>query len=228
MTVSGSLSHPLTKSRLLAGLDETAIQHVQDAARVRRIGANQGVTTAGERPDYMFLLHEGRAKLYNVSDSGSEVVLMWNVPGEIIGLVSLLPNPPEYIASSRTVSECEFLVWDHATIRGLVKAYPRIMENGLRISLDYLDAFISRHASVMTKSAELRLAQALCSLALKAGEVQPTGVKIDITNEHLSSLSDISPFTASRLLSKWERDGKLRKQRGHVILRSPESLMVIS
>ena len=32
---------------------------------------------------------------------------------------------------------------------------------------------------------------------------------IDITNEHLSSLSDISPFTASRLLSKWERDGRV-------------------
>jgi len=51
-------------------------------------------------------------------------------------------------------------------------------------------------------------------------------VEIDITNEQLSSLSDISPFTASRLLSKWERDGKLSKQRGRVTLLAPESLMI--
>jgi hypothetical protein len=48
----------------------------------------------------------------------------------------------------------------------------------------------------------------------RSGEGAAVGREIDITNEQLSSLSDISPFTASRLLSKWERDGKLSKQRG--------------
>jgi Crp-like helix-turn-helix domain len=47
-----------------------------------------------------------------------------------------------------------------------------------------------------------------------------------MTNEQLSSLSEVSPFTASRLLSKWERDGKLFKQRGRVTLLAPESLMI--
>jgi hypothetical protein len=61
-----------------------------------------------------------------LTESGSEVLLLWQVPGDIIGLVSLLANPPAYMAGAKTVSECEFLVWDHGTIRRLAKAYPQL------------------------------------------------------------------------------------------------------
>jgi hypothetical protein len=30
------------------------------------------------------------------------------------------------MAGAKTVSECEFLVWDHGTIRRLAKAYPQL------------------------------------------------------------------------------------------------------
>jgi CRP-like cAMP-binding protein len=226
MTNSAPNSTPQVKSKLLAGLDDTALRQILDAAQVRRIAPKKNVTVSGGRPDHLFLLRTGRAGFYNLTESGSEVLLLWQVPGDIIGLVSLLANPPAYMAGAKTVSECEFLVWDHGTIRRLAKAYPQLTENGLRLALHYLNVYMNRHASIVTKSAESRLAEALLHLANEAGKVQPSGVEIDITNEQLSSLSDISPFTASRLLSKWERDGKLSKQRGRVTLRAPESLMI--
>jgi CRP-like cAMP-binding protein len=167
-----------------------------------------------------------RTVKYILTENGSEVILLWIVPGDIIGLVSLLANPPNYMANGTTVTESEFLVWDHITIRRLARTYPRLTEKGFRLALNYLGHFFKRHASVMTKSAESRLAHALLQLATDAGQVQQSGVAIDITNEQLSSLSDISPFTASRLLSKWERDGMLSKQRGRVTLLAPESLMM--
>jgi CRP/FNR family transcriptional regulator, nitrogen oxide reductase regulator len=214
------------RSKLLVGLDDAALRQIMDAAQVRRIAPKKNVTVGGARPDHLFLLQAGRAGFYNLTESGSEVLLLWKVPGDIIGLVSLLANPPVYMASAKTVSECEFLVWDHGTIRGLAKTYPQLTENGLRLALHYLNVYMNRHASVVTKSAELRLAEALLHLATEAGKVQSSGVEIDITNEELSSLSDISPFTASRILSRWERDGKVSKHRGSVTLRAPESLMI--
>jgi len=35
------------------------------------------------------------------------------------------------------------------------------------------------------------------------------GVDIHITNEQLGGLADVGMFTASRLLSKWERQGTI-------------------
>ena len=219
-------SSTVLKSKFLAGLGDSARRRILDAAQIRRIAPKKDVTVAGERPDQLFLLRAGRAKFYNLTESGSEVLLLWKVPGDVIGLVSLLTNAPPYMASSKTVSECEFLVWEHGTIRRLAKAHPQLTENGLRLALHYLNVYMNRHVSIVTKTAELRLAEALLHLATEAGEVRASGVEIDITNEQLSSLSDISPFTASRLLSKWERDGKVSKQRERVTLLAPESLMI--
>jgi DNA-binding transcriptional regulator YhcF (GntR family) len=41
----------------------------------------------------------------------------------------------------------------------------------------------------------------------------------------LASLADVSSFTASRTLNKWERQGVVEKSRGKVVIRSPEKLL---
>jgi CRP/FNR family transcriptional regulator, nitrogen oxide reductase regulator len=220
------VSTPMVKTKVFAGLGDTALRQILGAARVRYFAPNKDVIVSGGRPEHLFLLQVGRARSYILTKSGSEILLSWKVPGDIVGLASLLPNPPAYRASATTVSECKFLVWDHGTIRRFAKVYPQLGENGFRLALHYLGKHIERHVNVLTKSAETRLAEVLHRLASEAGTVQRSGVRIDITNEHLSSLADISPFTTSRLLSMWERDGTLSKQRGRITLHVPESLMI--
>jgi CRP-like cAMP-binding protein len=216
----------LVKGRFFAGLEPGVLREILCAAQLRRLAARQEVTFFGQPPNYLFFLKEGRARSYLLSEAGAEVLLLWLVPGDIIGLVSLMANPPHYMASCATVTDCEFLVWDHSRLRQLAKAFPQLVENGLRLGLHYLKAFIERHASIVNENAESRLAQTLLQLATRVGEIQPSGVVIEITNEQLGSLSDISSFTASRLLSKWEREGAVRKERGRVTLVAPEALMI--
>jgi CRP-like cAMP-binding protein len=52
------------------------------------------------------------------------------------------------------------------------------------------------------------------------------GVEVDVKNDDLASLADISPFTTSRLLNEWERRGAVQKARGKVLIRCPEKLIV--
>src|ERR1700751_1579664 len=214
------------KGTLFAGLQPDAIRDFTSEAHAKRSNAREQITFCGGRPDHLFLLTKGRAKSYLVTEDGAEVLLLWLGPGDIIGLVSLMPNPPRYIANSSAVTDCEFLVWDHSKLRGLAKAFPQAIENGLRVALHYLKVFIERHTGTVSKSAESRLAHTLLQLATQSGEVQPSGVIIEITNEQLGSLSDISLFTASRLLSKWERNGAVCKERGRVPVVAPEALMI--
>ena len=211
-------------SKLFAGLDDTALKEIFDAGWLRHIAPKTNVIVTGGRPDHLFLLQRGRTRSYILTESGSEVVLLWVVPGGVLGLASLLADPPTYMMNATTVTECDFLVWDHDTICRLAKAYPQLTENGLRLALHYLRRYMKRHVNIVTKSAESRLAHSLLQLATETGVVQSPGIAIDITNEQLSSLSDISPFTASRLLSRWEHEHWLTKQRGRVTLLAPEDL----
>ena len=213
------------KSKFLAGLTDAAVRQLLDTARLRHIAPNKDFIVQGEHPDRMFLLKIGRTRSYILAEDGSEIVLLWATPGEVLGLVSLLPSPPNYMANTTTVTACDCLVWDHDTIRKLATKHSPIMENGFRLALYHLATYMKRHTNFVTKSAASRLANQLIQLATSAGEVGSSGINVDITNEQLSSLSDVGYFTTSRILSKWEHDGMLSKKRGRITLLAPESLM---
>jgi CRP/FNR family transcriptional regulator, nitrogen oxide reductase regulator len=214
------------RSKFLANLGDMALQELLNAAQVRRFAPKVQVIASGGQPEHLFLLKSGRARSYILTEDGHEMVLLWAAPGEVLGLVSLLPTPPTYMVNTAAVSTCEFLVWDHATIRKLAAEHPAIMQNGFRVALYHIQTYMTRHINIVTKSAEARLADQLIKLATSAGEVGESGITIDITNEQLSSLSDISYFTTSRILSKWEQRGILSKRRGRIVVFDPESLMV--
>ena len=80
------------------------------------------------------------------------------------------------------------------------------------------------HASLVCNSAPQRLARVLANLAAGIGQKVPGGVELDVRNEELANEANISPFTASRLLSAWQREGILVKRRGKVLLRYPYRL----
>lgn len=213
------------RSKFLAGLSDAALRRLIDTAHVRHFSAKKDVIVSGGQPNHLFLLRTGRARFYIRTEDGREIVLLWAAPGEVLGLVSLLPNPPNYMANTTTVTAGDWLVWDHDTIRKLATEYPQIIENGFRVALYHLRIYMERHVNIMTKSAESRLATELIRLAKSVGKIGSSGVGIDITNEHLSSLSDVGVFTTSRTLSRWEKEGILSKQRGGLTLLDLESLM---
>jgi len=63
-------------------------------------------------------------------------------------------------------------------------------------------------------------------LAGAIGRKVPHGVELEITNEDLANAANITPFTASRLLSGWQRDRAIVKRRGKLLLRAPERLFL--
>jgi CRP-like cAMP-binding protein len=214
------------KSKFLAGLSDAAMRQLLDTSQIRHIAPKQDVIVRGGEPDYLFLVKTGQARSYIVTEDGAEIILLWAAPGEVLGLVSLLPTPPAYMVNTTTVTACDCLVWNRHTIRKLAAEHPEIMENGFRVAVYHLRAYMKRHVNLVTKSAESRLANQLIQLATSSsGEVRDSGIRIDITNEQLSSLSDTGYFTTSRILSKWEQDGILSKERGSLTLLDPESLM---
>lgn len=120
----------------------------------------------------------------------------------------------------------ELLAWEHTSIRKLAKDYPQLAENALRIVVSYLKSYSDRHAGLVATSAQQRLAAALLNLGHRTGRVNPHGVEVETTNAQLGALADLSPFTTSRVLGRWERDGSVSKARGKVLIHSPEALIV--
>lgn len=212
------------KSRFFEGVSPPDVQIILAAARPRRFLANSVVVNQGHPADYLFLLRKGRARYFLISEDGRKVILFWLTPGEIFGGAALLSTPSRYLVSTETLRDSEMLVWDRTTIRGLGTRFPRLLENALLIADDYLVWYLATHVALISRAARERLARVLTCLAETIGERVAGGFEFDATNEELASAANVTPFTASRLLSEWQKKRAITKRRGKILLLSQERL----
>jgi CRP-like cAMP-binding protein len=216
------------KSRFLNGIGPLDLKVILAAARPRHFRANSVIVSQGNPADYLYLLTKGRARYFFTTEDGHKLLLLWLSPGEIFGGSALLAIPSSYLASTETVKDSQVLVWNRSTIRGLAARYPRLLENALHTASDYLAWYVSAHVALTSHSAPKRLSGVVIRLAELIGQKVPGGFEFDATNEELASAANITPFTASRLLSEWQRKRAVLKRRGKLLLCSPEKLLLSS
>ena len=92
---------------------------------------------------------------------------------------------------------------------------------------DYLGWYLTSHIGLVCHTARQRVAQVLVTLSRTVGEAVPGGIALRITNEELANAANVTPFTASRLISEWQRNRSLVKRRGNVLLLSPKRLYCV-
>jgi CRP/FNR family transcriptional regulator, nitrogen oxide reductase regulator len=207
------------RSQLLDGLTPADRQTMWAAATQRQFVANSVITNHGHSADYFFLLAKGLARYFFVTEEGKKLLFKWLGPGDLFGGRTILSCHSSYLFSTETVTDSSVLVWDRATIRGLSTGYPRLLENALLTASDYLAWHLASHIGLACSSA-------LLTLARTVGDETPAGAALQITNEDLANAANVTPLTASRLMSQWQRDRVLVKRRGKVFLQSPERLFL--
>jgi CRP/FNR family transcriptional regulator, nitrogen oxide reductase regulator len=214
------------KSRFLEGLATRDLEIILAAATPRRFLANSVITNQGNPADHLFLLTSGRARYFFITEEGRKTLLLWLAEGEIVGGAAFLSKPSKYLLSAETVKDSSALVWGRAALRNLSTQHPRLLENALLMASDYLTWYFADHVALTCHTARQRLAQVLTRLAGVIGHKVSGGVEFDATNEELASAANITPFTASRLLSEWQTNRAIAKHRGKILIRSPDLLFL--
>lgn len=212
------------KPRFLKGLTSAEMKAVLSAGTVKRFQANAIVTHEGSTASQIFLLLSGRARYFTMTPDGQKVLLMWLPPGEAFGGAAFLSRPEEYLVSTEVVMDCAVLMWNRTALRNLAERCPRLVENAMLLMFDYLVFYKAIHTSLICHTARQRLAQVLFNLATGIGQKVPEGIELDVRNEELANEANVTPFTTSRLLNEWQREGIVVKTRGKLLVISPRRL----
>lgn len=208
---------------LLRGLSRRESDLVLAAARQRQFRARSVITRQGGPAGHLLLLWEGRARYFFETANGKKLILRWIAPGDIFGGAALVSRPSNYILSTEAVRDSTVLRWDGPTIRALARRLPLLLENAIYLAADYFSWYAAAHAVMTSQTASERLAHVLVDLAPSLGQrASEGGLELDVTNEELASSANISPYTTSRMMTKWQQSGAIRKRRGKILLRSPE------
>jgi CRP-like cAMP-binding protein len=216
----------LPKYHLFEGLAPRERDLIFAGATLRKISANSVVTTQGTPAERLFLLISGCMRMFYTTTDGRKILLIWLAPGDVIGGASVIATKRQYIVSSEAVKDSELLVWDRATFRRFIEEYPLLLDNALTIAGEYFNWYMGAHVALTCYTARERLGHVLLGLSRAIGEKVPGGIEIDVTNEDLANSANITPYTASRLMSEWQKSRAIAKRRGKVLLRSPERLLL--
>jgi CRP-like cAMP-binding protein len=213
------------KPRFFSGLTTTELSSVLSVATHQSFPKATVIVNQDEPAERFFLLASGQGRRFVTSVSGHKIMLDWLTCGQFTGDSTISAIPTRYLASTEVLPMSCALVWERKTIRELVTGVPILLENAIAIWLtENIAGAIAARVSLSTDDAAGRVAQLLSSLASGIGKPRPDGVVIRVGNEELAAGANVTPFTVSRTLRDWQREGILRKGRGTILLQKPELL----
>ena len=209
----------LEMSELFADLPSALCAEIIATARPRDYTCRQVMFFAGDPIKETLLLTDGRAKIMQLGESGSEVLLRFTVPGEVIGELGLGPGS-KHSSTAQALQDCKVLVWGSATFEAVLERFPILQRNAERILARRLDELERRFCEVATEMASPRLAHALVRLIDQIGHKVNGRVEINVSLEALAQMTAMTTFTVSRLLTNWENQGMLRVRREAIEIHS--------
>jgi CRP-like cAMP-binding protein len=214
------------KPRCFSGFAKSELDAFLSAARHRQFRTSSVILNQEDRSERCFLLTSGHARQFVITDRGQKVLLNWLSPGQIFGGAALVSTPWKYPASTEALSDCCTVVWDRQPLRELAAAYPALLDNAFSIAVtENIAWLIAACVSLSSDDAPGRVAHLLLSLASAIGQPTPDGIQVKVMNKDLAEGANVTQFTVSRCLKRWQRAGILAKRRGMILLRKPELLL---
>ncbi len=212
--------------RFFSGLTTDELNSILSVATPRQFPDSSVIIHQDDPADRFFLLTKGQGRQFVLTSDGRKIILHWLTAGQLFGGMTILSAPSQYLASTEVLADSCALVWDRKTLREFASRFPILLDNALSIAATEHYAWaISARVSLSSDDAVGRIAHLLVSLACGIGRIGSDGVEIQVGNEDLAAGANVTPFTVSRTLGEWQRNGILTKGRGKLLLRRPELLM---
>lgn len=212
---------------LFLGISPVECERIFMAARKKEFTRGEMLFREGDAVEHVILLTSGFVKVTQLGTSGSQVILRFAAPGDVLGADSLL-SAGVHCRTAEAFRTCEALVWDARGFKNLVDRWPVFHQNMVRLIDGELLELEERFREVATERVAPRVARQLIRLLEKIGRMVNGEMELSLSREELAQMTGTTLFTVSRLLSAWEVRGMVRPRREGVTICDVASLRSIS
>lgn len=221
--------HRLSEQTLFAGLAQPELEELAAAAVPKRAAAGAFFFLQGDPASHILLLTEGRARIYQLTADGQQVVHRLIGPWSLFGALALT-QAETYPVNAEALEDSQAAAWSKEVLMGFVLRWPRMALNAMQMMAVHLQSYQDRFRELATERVEQRLARTLVRLAAQSGRKTEQGVLIDLplSRQDLAEMTGTTLYTASRVLSRWEGQGLVILGRERVTIRYPHGLVSIA
>jgi CRP/FNR family cyclic AMP-dependent transcriptional regulator len=180
----------------------------------RRHAKNTIIVSEGDNTDGLFIVLEGRVKIFVSDEDGHEVVLGTHGPGEYFGELALDAGPRS--ASVITLEPCQLLVVPKDAFREFVQSNPGFAFNLIEKLIARVRALTDSVKSLALMDVYGRVARLLLDLAEERQGVLVIGERL--TQQDIANRVGASREMVSRILKDLTTGGYLTQSREGIVL----------
>lgn len=160
----------------------------------------QVIMSEGARPQGVYCIHKGKAKIYKMGTEGKEQITRFATNGDLIGYRSILSDEP--ISASISALEDTYACYiPKSSFFEVIEDSPKFSLNVLKLSCHELGEAGKMIASLAQKTVRERLAEILLILRATFGEDEEGYLDIKLTREEIANMVGTATESAIRLLS---------------------------
>jgi CRP/FNR family transcriptional regulator len=216
--------------QLFAGLDADSLRRLAARCVMRAAPAGTLLFRTGELCRGLYIVAEGRVRIYRVSSDGREQVLHVQGAGEAVAELPLLDEGP-YPASAVTVEDSRLVFLPRAEFEQLYRSSPDAAHAIITALGKRLRHLVHVTQTLAFRDVAARLALLLVGYADRAGRPTAEGVEVplDRTQEELAMEIGAARESVSRALKQLQRKGLLGTvERDHVVIPDVDRLRTIA
>ncbi len=196
-------------------LSQEQIDEIASNAQVINVEAGNILFTPDDLVEVIYILHQGRIKIYKLNEAGRQLTLSYLVPGNIIGEVDIFSMRPRGVFAE-VIEDALLCVIDKNYIREIMLKYPDLTERILQLictKVKDLEDDIYSQALCNTRD---KLIKKLIQLANIMDKHEKEEITLKLTHQELAEMIGSTRETVSLTLKALDNSGHISTGHGEV------------
>lgn len=206
---------------IFQGLDDESMDLLLTKGQIKNYPRNTIFINEGDTSGNMFIVLEGRAKVFLSDEEGKEFILGFEKSGGYIGEIALLDSEPR-TASVKTTEKSRVLMFSRDSFQSLVLSNQKFAVGMIHGLTKRMRGLISNAGSLGLKNVYRRLVGTLLDMSEPQGDVKVVSNRL--THQDIADMIGASREMVSRILKDLSTGGYITtKDRQLHILKTPPS-----
>ena len=209
----------------LSQLSEKDRSDLLQLGKSHKFRKHELIFQAGSPGDYVYLLSHGRAKIYQLSPSGKEVILWFCFSGEMFGMAEVCRRGQREVYA-RACSDTEVIKVSQQTFKDFLATH----SDAAMLTIDLLSCRMRILGDMLLNLASddvmSRLIKLLTRLCNRYGKFDGDYIKLDIplTHQEIADMIGASRQTVSSSISELRKQGYLDIENHCIHIKDSRSL----
>jgi CRP/FNR family transcriptional regulator, cyclic AMP receptor protein len=204
---------------IFKGIEPRTLDQIKHKIQRRNLGPGELLFNAGDASDALFIVANGRMRIWTVSAAGAEVTLNVLTVGAVFGEIGMLDGSVR-TAGASAMLPTQLIGIARRSFFDALDHDPKLARNVIDLLCKRLRWTSARMEDASLRPAPQRLARMLVHLAQDHCKKTPHGIEIvvKLTQGELAQWTAMSRESMNRLLKRWVEEGVLSQYRGIITL----------